>query len=712
MVFSRYAGSAACTECHAGVAAQWAQSHHGLAERPLTDALDQAAFTPARTFEHGTQKSEVRVRDGHPEVVTAGFGGKVEPYPIARVIGHDPIRQFLVAGPGGRWQTLEATYDPHRNEWFDVFGNEDRKAGEWGHWTGRGMTWNTMCASCHNTRPRKNYDAATDTFRTTMAEPSVGCESCHGPMKAHTDWRRQHGPGAQPDPTLTKFTRDQVFDTCGTCHARRSELTGDFFPGEKFTDHHALTVVDESDLYYADGQIRDEVYEFGSLHGSKMHAAGVRCVDCHQPHTAKILMPGNALCVRCHSGGAPLPGITKPAPVIDPVAHSHHGAESTGAQCVSCHMPITTYMQRHPRHDHGFTIPDPLLTQTLGIPNACNRCHTDKDAAWSLAAVEQWYGEKMNRPSRQRAQTIAAARRGEASGRDGLLALVGDPATAPYWQASATRLLERWLGEPRVVSALVKATIHPSPMVRAAAARSLEPVIPQRPDVRQMVGNLVTDGDRSVRTSAAWALRDTLPLDTPAMAELQHQLAHNADQPIGQMQLAAFATARRDPASALNHYRKAVEWDPNSPPIRHDYAVALSLAGQAAEALAQLQACVRLDPNNAEYHYKLGLAWNETGRPDQTTVELQRAVALDPRLAPAWYNLGLAQHAAGGSAAALISLQRGENAAPDDPRLPYARATILAQLGRTVEARAAARRALTIQPGFPAAQQLLQTLEN
>ena len=51
-------------------------------------------------------------------------------------------------------------------------------------------------------------------------------------------------------------------------------------------------------------------------------------------------------------------------------------------------MPVTTYMQRHPRHDHGFTIPDPLLTKQFGVPNACNKCHTDKDTEWSLEALE------------------------------------------------------------------------------------------------------------------------------------------------------------------------------------------------------------------------------------------------------------------------------------------------------------------------------------
>ncbi len=102
-------------------------------------------------------------------------------------------------GPGGRLQTLELSWDPKKNDWFDVYGNEDRKPGEWGHWTGRGMNWNTMCASCHNTRLRKNYDPVKDELHTTMAEMTVGCESCHGPMKAHVEWQRDH-PGAKNDP--------------------------------------------------------------------------------------------------------------------------------------------------------------------------------------------------------------------------------------------------------------------------------------------------------------------------------------------------------------------------------------------------------------------------------------------------------------------------------------------------------------------------------
>jgi predicted CXXCH cytochrome family protein len=32
-----------------------------------------------------------------------------------------------------------------------------------------------------------------------------------------------------------------------------------------------------------------------------MYQDGVRCVDCHNPHTIKLKAEGNALCVQCHS---------------------------------------------------------------------------------------------------------------------------------------------------------------------------------------------------------------------------------------------------------------------------------------------------------------------------------------------------------------------------------------------------------------------------
>jgi tetratricopeptide (TPR) repeat protein len=725
-VFAEYAGSESCRSCHEDAYRLWARSNHGLAERVPSLEMDRLAFEPSRSFKHGTQQTSLRLDGTNCLVTCLGLSGTNETHAVVRVIGNDPLRQFLVAAPGGRLQTLEASYDPLRNEWFNVYGNEDRGPGEWGHWTGRGMNWNNMCAGCHNTRVRKNYDEASDSYHTTMVELTVGCETCHGPLKAHVDWQGRYGKSGKTDPTLPRFSRQQVLDNCGFCHARRTDLTGDFKPGDSFFDHQSLALVDQSDHYYPDGQVREEDYEFAAFLGSRMHANGVYCLDCHNPHSMKTLLPGNWLCLRCHNGSY------TNAPVIDPVAHSHHKVfgyspdgkllntdltaykpkeiKETGGECVNCHMPQTAYMQRHWRHDHGFTIPDPLLTKQYGIPNACTRCHADKSVDWALETCVKWYGPKMERSTRQRAQWIAQARRADPAARPPLLEILGGT-NAPYWKAAAANLLGQWVGDAKTREGLVSALEDSHPLVREQAVRALEPLAGQAGSpAADALRKRLDDPARSVRVSAAWALRAGLPAGTEASRDLQRYLSLNADQPSGQLQEGAYDLANGRLQEALAHYQKAAAWDTNSAPVRHDLAVALSMLGRTREAVEQLQAACRLDPKEAEYQFKLGLAWNELGALDQTIAALENAVRLDPRHGRAWFNLGLARNSLGQPEAALDALLRAEATAPDDPQIPYARATVLVRLGRKPEARVATERALDLNPGYADAQRLLEEL--
>ncbi len=133
------------------------------------------AFEPPREMVAGTVTNSIFLTNGRCDIRALGFHSNLESFTVARVIGVDPIRQYLTASTNGRWQTMEVSYDPRANQWFDVYGDEDRRTGEWGHWTGRGMNWNSMCAQCHNTNLRKNYDAATDSYHNTMDEMTVGC---------------------------------------------------------------------------------------------------------------------------------------------------------------------------------------------------------------------------------------------------------------------------------------------------------------------------------------------------------------------------------------------------------------------------------------------------------------------------------------------------------------------------------------------------------
>jgi predicted CXXCH cytochrome family protein len=707
-VHARYAGSESCKKCHAGEFEKWHPSNHGQAELMIVKERDHKAFEPKQTLVHGKDTSEAFVdADGLAKILTIGLDQKRHAYEAVRVIGNHPLRQFLIPAPGGRMQTCDVTLDPVKNEWFDVYGDEERGPGDWGHWTGQGMNWNAMCAACHNTRLRKNYEPRTNSYHTSMAEMSVGCESCHGPMKDHVAWQEKPPVSGTKDPTLPHFTRDQVMETCAACHARRGELTGDLIPGESFFDHFSLVVTDETDIYHPDGQVRDENYEFTSFISSRMHHAGVRCVDCHDPHSTKNIVKGNQLCMNCHT--APRPDFPT-APVIDPTAHSHHGADSTGNQCISCHMPVTTYMQRHPRHDHSFSIPDPKLTKEFGVPNACNKCHTDKDTDWAIEASRKFYGDKPDRHSRTRAITVANARRGDPAARPQLIELLAAE-EIPAWQATAAHLLERWVMDPEVTQALLEQLTHKSPLVREAAVRSLgHQVRANNSSVRAALKPLLEDPLRSVRIAAAWALVDALDLSTRAGKELVHMLDINADQPTGRMQLAQFAALRGDNAGAIRQMRKAIQWDPNSPPFHHDLAILLSTSGDSEGAVTSLKEASRLDPENPEYSYKLALALSETSASSEVIRLLERTVQLDPRHARAWYNLGLARNGMGQPQEAIIALRQGEAADPNDSAIPYARATIHARLGQKQEALAAAALALQLRPDFAEARQLIQSL--
>jgi tetratricopeptide (TPR) repeat protein len=699
-----YVGSASCRECHADAYETWAKSSHGLAERPVQLKLDESAFLPGRSFRHGSQTTSVQWTNGSFFITSVGLSGRPEAHPVDRVLGHDPLRQFLVAAPGGRWQAMEAAFDPRRNEWFNVFGDEDRQPGEWGHWSGRGMNWNSMCAECHNTGLQKNYDETADAYHTTMIEASVSCEACHGPLQPHVQWQKRYRNKGMTDPTMPKLTPARTMDICASCHALRTDLTGDFRPGDAFYDHYDLAIVDHRDAFYPDGQVHGEDYEFTAFLGSKMRQAGVTCLDCHPRSLHGPRVVGNVLCLRCHGGGF------LKAPIIQPEAHSHHLASGKGDECVGCHMPTTVYMQKHARHDHGFTIPDPLLTKELGVPNACNRCHPDKDVEWSLAAVDKWYGTKMDRPTRRRAEWIAQAREGDPAAREPLLALTANNEN-PYWQAVAVTLLDQWVGDTKVNEALFQSLTHRDPLVRANAVRVLKPLVDQQDaTAKDKIRQLLADPCRNVRVSAAWVLSGEIDTNTAAGRELLRYLDYNADQPAGQVQKGAFYFARGDLPEAARHYQKAVAWDPNSAPLRRELALCLSSQNQAQEAIGQLEAACRLAPKEAEYRYELGLAWNEAGDLTKAIAALQAAVEMDPRNERAWYNLGLARETGGQTAPALEALTRAESLSPNDPRVPYARATILAKAGRIHEAKAAAQRALALQPGYVEAAQLIQSL--
>ena len=451
------------------------------------------------------------------------------------------------------------------------------KAGDWLHWTNYSQNWNFTCAECHSTDLKKNYDAASDTYKTTWAEINVACEACHGPGSNHIAWAHKEGDWKQFDAdkglavalderkgiswtpiaesgnsqrSAPRATSREI-DTCARCHARGSRLTDNYVHGKSPLDTHRLARLDD-DLYWNDGQMRGEVYNWGSFVQSKMYAQGVTCSDCHDPHSLKLRADGNAVCAQCHQGAK-----------YDAPSHTHHAMGTPGAACAACHMPTTTYMVVDPRHDHSMRIPRPDLSAQLGTPNACTNCHAKKPAQWAADAITKWTGKPP--ASFQRfAEALHAGSTAAPGARDALVALIGDSSQPAIARASAIDRLANLLNA-QTTDVVVHALKDADASVRQAAVEALAN---SDPEVRRRVlPPLLDDPMLSVRIEAARSLAGaperSLTPDQRARfgVVLDEYLAaqtYNFDRPEGHMNVANLAAARGDAETAIAQYRQAL----------------------------------------------------------------------------------------------------------------------------------------------------------
>ncbi|WP_221029047.1 multiheme c-type cytochrome [Actomonas aquatica] len=698
--------AAYCGACHAEQLSAWHGTDHARANQLLADAELGDALAEGRRLADGGSAMVVG-RDEAGGVVLVEDGGPADGarYPVKAVLGYHPLRQMLVetSDGDGRLQPTDLAWDVEREEWFNVFGQEGRRHGEWGHWTGRGMNWNSMCAQCHMTGYQKQYDAATDTYASTWVEQGISCTQCHGPVAPG------HGTeGATAATGLASWIkeRDRAEQSCAYCHARNEALTAEFPPGARYEDHFRLTLPVQAGVFWPDGQQRDEDFNWTSVKLSRMHHAGVSCMDCHDPHTTKTVLPveNNALCMQCHSAPGRVMPLTQVAtPVIDPTAHSRHGLGSTGNQCVSCHMPTTPYMERAPRHDHGWLKPDPLLTKELGIPNACNGCHSEESVDWAIAHTQDWYGDKMDSRQRARARAVHAAQTGDTGATEALLGLLAGE-DIPAWRATYLQLLAPVAAEhAEVRGAAVAATEHADPMVRSAAAQ----VLAGTAEAAQVLTPLLDDPVRLVRLDAAWALPEAVARRPDLAAEQQAYLALTLDQPGGRLRQGQHLANQGQMLEAEAEIRLAANWDRYSPGIHEAHAQVLQALARMPQAAAAFYRAAQLRPKDGNAMFTAGLAYAEAGLMEQSQRALRAAVERQPELDRAWYNLGLLLVQTGAREDGLAALREAEARAPSVPDYAYAIATVLWQTGDREGARAAAQRALAADPGFTPARRLL-----
>jgi tetratricopeptide (TPR) repeat protein len=666
-------------------------------------------------------------------VNTDGPDGKLHDYEIQYTFGVTPLQQYLIAFPGGRYQALSIAWDTRPKErggqrWFHLYPNERIDHRDELHWTGLQQNWNYMCADCHSTNLKKNYDAATDTYKTSWSELNVSCEACHGPGSRHVAWAREGKPDAGDGAKgLTvrlderrgvswkidaasgnarrsaQKTGNAEIEMCAQCHARRGQIAGDYEAGRPFLDHY-LPALLAPPLYHVDGQQRDEVYNWGSFLQSRMYAHGVTCSDCHDPHSGKLRAPGNAVCGQCHAPQR-----------YDAAAHHHHQPGKAGAQCAACHMPTATYMVIDPRHDHSLRVPRPDLTISLGVPNACNPCHRDKRPKWAADQVAKWYGH-VRGGFQKFAPALHAASQGLPDAIPQLQAVLTDEGQPEIARASAALAMSH-IPDPASVAAARQALGDGGVLVRHAALSTLEFLPPEQRT--RLAAPLLDDPVRIVRMEATRVLAPVpAAAFTPAQeeafsraaAEYEAAQRFNADRPEHRTNLGSFFAQRGRPDEAEAEFRAALKLQPAYVPAYVNLADLRRAQGRDREAESVLREGLKVVLDKASLHHALGLTLARLQRMREAIRELARAVALEPGQARFSYVYAVALNSTGRQGEARKVLDQALARNPGDRDLLIAAATSSRDAGDRAAALRYAERLAARSPADPAARQLLEEL--
>ena len=418
-----------CQACHASQAHDWQQSHHAKAmqipdrqtvlapfagEVATYDGLS-ARFSktvePA-PVEKQDQPGSVKNTLVHPKkedpsafVIALEDAGRPEAgglYQVRYTFGFSPLQQYLIEKEPGQMQVAPFAFDtrPERlggQQWYHL----DEKLGETRHprldWDQPLQSWNGMCADCHSTGVRRGFDPERNRFSTSLTGVAVECTACHVPHAIASGPSEKFSDEPAGSMRGTAATREKVGDSldgrwvlgstdhiaswvgearseqpmeqCYACHALRAPLRDGIELGEPFLDQFKPELL-RAPFYSETGQIEEEVFVYGSFEQSRMRAAGVQCIDCHDPHTANLRAEGDALCASCHQSD-----------VYETPSHHAH-PPSASVECVDCHMPGRMYMGVDFRRDHQFARPDPVLAKELGARDVCQDCHEDRFIAW------------------------------------------------------------------------------------------------------------------------------------------------------------------------------------------------------------------------------------------------------------------------------------------------------------------------------------------
>lgn len=679
-----------CQGCHQAQARDWQGSHHQLAMQAATPQTVPADFNNV-SFKSAEETTRFFRRNAEFWVNTPGADGKPADFKVAYTFGIAPLQQYLIEVGDGRLQALGVAWDTEKNRWFHLYPGQGVNFKNPLHWSKPSQNANFMCIECHTTGYKRNFDAANNRFDSQWNSLGVGCQACHGPASDHVQWAAKKGDLLHAGFAVNLKDQDATveIETCARCHARRAPLGDGYTVGKRLMDDYLPSVLTR-ELYALDGKIKDEVFEYGSFAQSKMADKGVRCSNCHNPHSNQLKAPGNGVCLQCHntagkSAVATVDGQGLQARNYEAPEHTRNIAGQPESFCVDCHMPGKFYMGNDFRHDHSFSIPraGDKVSEQFKLWSSSETVRAPRyDESLVLirggqpGAAQALYEQlaRNNLPAIQRATLLAEL--------------------ANYPSEQALKLATRDLG-------------NPSPQVRESAVRAVSAFLPPAERVA-LYGPLLKDPVRAVRIIAArdllsvsaqglgpaWEQAITeyenvqLSLLERAEANLNLAMLHQASGRGNKVEAQLRTALLRDPdfypalvtlaqwleANGRSEEARRLIADnlkqhPEAALLQHTQGLMLIRSGDTANALFHLREAARLEPGNGQYSFVWAVALHDSGSVDKACLQLEDLLKRQPYNRNARLSLIQYYLENGQEPKAQVVMQSWKKLNPGDPAL-------------------------------------------
>ncbi len=469
-----FAGSQACASCHAAEHEAWLKSPHGRATRDAAPAHVLADFSAAPLAIEGGQVAFSREGDRFfMEVRDAAGRGEKRSVDLAIGSGRQHQDYFTKevdpVNGAETWRMLPALWATREKRWLPLSlyqpGSAERRSPN--YWARRDLN-ELGCFNCHVSQG--GYRLGASGPQPLWTETPINCESCHGPGAGHVAKRRAgQAGGAMRD--LKNVSPADEAQTCGVCHGERADHAAGTAPsGYPWFAADTLRVKG----LRADATQLLTSYQFsGHVLSQCFRGGGLLCSSCHAPHSGEpraldgepaLGAQSDKQCIACHRN------------YLDAKAALAHGHHRDPLRCIDCHMAPSwmgdTRQRAQRTADHAISIPRPEESLDFGTPDACTTCHAGKTPKWALETLRGW-GAKSALGVRDWVRAAALGKRREPAATPLLLALLREPKSGDYLDATALDLLEAMPPDPSLEPQLTPWTTNADPWIRVLAFRAL-----------------------------------------------------------------------------------------------------------------------------------------------------------------------------------------------------------------------------------------------